>query len=74
MAQQTALDWFAERMILNGCLFLTKEEHTLYMELKQQAKEMERQQIESAWKMGDGEGDKVADKLAKQYYTQTYGK
>jgi hypothetical protein len=74
MAQQTALDWFAERMILNGCLFLTKEEHTLYMELKQQAKEMERQQIESAWKRGDGEHDEVADELAKKYYTQTYSK
>jgi hypothetical protein len=37
-----------------------------------QAKEMFQQQIESAWKRGDGEHDKVADKLAKQYYTQTY--
>jgi hypothetical protein len=74
MAQQTAVDWFAERMILNGFLFLTQEEHTLYKELKQQAKEMFQQQIESAWKTGDGEHDKVADKLAKQYYTETYGK
>ena len=38
-----------------------------------EAKQMEKEQIESAWKRGDGEHDKVADKLAKQYYTQTYG-
>jgi transcriptional regulator with PAS, ATPase and Fis domain len=73
MAQQTAVEWFTERMILNGYLFLTQEEHTLYKELKQQAKEMEKQQIEEAWKRGDGEHDKVADKLAKQYYIKTYG-
>jgi len=39
-----------------------------------QAKEMEKQQIEAAWKRGDGEHDKVADELAKQYYIKTYGK
>jgi len=47
------------------------------MDCVMKAKELlkvEKQQIESAWKMGDGEGDKVADKLAKQYYTETYGK
>jgi transcriptional regulator with PAS, ATPase and Fis domain len=74
MAQQTAVEWFAKRMILNGCLFLTQEEHTLYKELKEQAKEMEKQQIESAWKRGDGEHDKVADELSKKYYTETYVK
>jgi transcriptional regulator with PAS, ATPase and Fis domain len=73
MAQQTAVEWFSERLILNGLAdYLTEEDYSLYKELKQQAKEMEKQQIEAAWKRGDGEHDEVADKLAKQYYTETY--
>jgi hypothetical protein len=39
----------------------------------QQAKEMEKERIINAWKAGDGKYDKVADKLAEQYYEQTYG-
>ena len=75
MAQQTAVEWFAERLTLNGLAdYLTEEDYSLYNELKQQAKEIEKQQIESAWKRGDGEHDKVADELSKKYYTETYGK
>jgi hypothetical protein len=44
------------------------------IQITELAKEMEKQQIEAAWKRGDGEHDKVADKLAKQYYTETYTK
>ena len=73
MAQQTAVEWFAERLTLNGLAdYLTEEDYSLYNELKQQAKEIEKQQIESAWKRGDGEHDKVADELSKKYYTETY--
>jgi transcriptional regulator with PAS, ATPase and Fis domain len=74
MAQQTAVEWLLQRLILNGTIRLTYTEHPMYKELSKQAKEMEKQQIEAAWKRGDGEHDKVADKLAKQYYTETYGK
>ena len=38
-----------------------------------QAKRMEKEQIINAWKAGDGKYDKVADKLAEQYYNKTYG-
>ena len=48
------------------------EDYPALMVHIQQAKEMFQQQIEAAYKNGDGEHDKVADKLAKQYYTQTY--
>jgi len=34
---------------------------------------MEKQQITKAWKAGDGQHDKVADKLAEQWYEKTYG-
>lgn len=35
-------------------------------------KEMEKERIINAWKAGDGKYDKVADKLAEQYYNETY--
>jgi hypothetical protein len=66
MAQQTAVEWLVKELgIVDDSLLFPKVE---------QAKEMFQQQIEAAWKRGDGEHDKVADKLAKQYYTETYGK
>jgi transcriptional regulator with PAS, ATPase and Fis domain len=52
---------------------LTVEEDSLYNKLKEQAKEMEKQQIEAAWKRGDGEHDKVANELSEKYYIETYG-
>jgi hypothetical protein len=68
MAQQTAVEQLINYMKEN--FHLTDESLKKFDE----AKEMEKQQIESAWKRGDGEHDEVADKLAKKYYTQTYGK
>jgi hypothetical protein len=71
MAQQTAVDIMFEKAISVlplGAIDAKQDIKETYL----QAKEMFQQQIESAWKRGDGEHDKVADKLAKQYYTQTY--
>ena len=67
MAQHTAVEQLINYMKEN--FHLTDESLKKF----EQAKEMEKQQIEAAWKRGDGEHDKVADDLAKQYYTQTYG-
>jgi hypothetical protein len=39
----------------------------------EEANEMFQQQIELAYKMGDGVHDEVADELSKKYYTETYG-
>lgn len=64
MAQQTAVEWLIDR-------YISSNEPLKYYHLEH-AKEMEKQQIESAWKRGDGVHDEVADKLAKQYYTETY--
>jgi hypothetical protein len=63
MEQQTAVEWLVEQY--------TRGYYS--WEVYEQAKQMFQQQIEAAWKRGDGEHDKVADKLAKQYYTETYG-
>ena len=72
MAQQTAVEWLASEINSRG----PKENNPpkWLQELYDKAKEMEKQQIESAWKRGDGEHDKVADELSKKYYTETYGK
>jgi hypothetical protein len=67
MAQQTAVDFLIESIDARN--LWTKE----LREEAKQAKEMEKQQIEQAYKMGDGVHDQVADELSEQYYTKTYG-
>jgi DNA-directed RNA polymerase len=74
MAQQTAVEWLVNQLRLPTNIRFTDDEKSSYKELIEEAKEMFQQQIESAWKRGDGEHDKVADKLAKQYYNETYTK
>jgi hypothetical protein len=66
MAQQTAVEWLVDKV--EDFIGL------IPIDIIEQAKEMFKQQIEAAWKTGDGEHDKVADKLAEEYYTETYGK
>ena len=77
MTQQTAVEFFHEKtwelkMLLEKQQISVGEYGVAYYDILEESKEMEKQQIESAWKRGDGEHDKVADQLAKQYYTQTY--
>ena len=77
MAQQTAVEWFAERLTLNGLAdYLTVEEESLYNKLKEQAKEMEKQQKKAAWVDGIKTQRIIksteVDKYFEQYYTQTY--
>ena len=79
--QQTAVELFIEQLEEKGNLRETPSIRNIqlnidtsdYMELKVQAKEMEKERIIKAWKAGDGKYDKVADKLSEQYYEQTYG-
>jgi hypothetical protein len=79
MAQQTAIEQFIKSFIERDRLINPNScSIQIYFEgnkdLIKQAKEIEKQQIESAWKRGDGEHDKVADELSKKYYTETYTK
>jgi hypothetical protein len=79
MAQQTAVEWFAERLTLNGLAdYLTVEEESLYNKLKEQAKEMEKKQKKRAWVDGNGTQmcitSKEVDECFDDYYTETYGK
>jgi hypothetical protein len=78
MAQQTAVEYYADKQLE---LHQKLKDNQLSMmdfvvqsrDLLIESNQMFQQQIETAWKRGDGVHDEVADKLAKQYYTETYG-
>ena len=76
---QTSIEWFIEHLLGSGLLRLTKEDHNIYYELKDKAKEMHRQEIidavnsinvecehydEHKWNYENGE----------QYYQETFKK
>ena len=67
--QQTAVEWLVER-IINGGIY-TKE----MLKDLEQAKEMEKQQIETAFQAGDGDAYNLKETKtwAEQYYNETYG-
>ena len=72
MSKQTAVEWLVEQLFSNGLLRLTKDEHSVYKELKDQAKAMEREQIITAFCEGyDHDGDNY-DKAEIKYYNETY--
>ena len=76
---QTAVEWLDEQLqnlmkvdygLVDGrCLSIPIDK---YMELKQQAKEIEKQQIIDAHKDG-AMFEMDADKIGKDYYNETYG-
>jgi hypothetical protein len=83
--QQTALEWFIEELEEKGKAY---EENQVvrtinicidvsdYMELKVQAKEMEKQQIINAFWNGDNTdctSEQNIEEFADQYYNETYG-
>jgi hypothetical protein len=75
MAQQTAVEWLLQRLILNGTIRLTYTEHPIYKELSEQAKEIEKQQIIDAHLTGLIYPLEIeATKQAEEFYTETYGK
>ena len=76
--QQTAVEWLGMEMgklfaQYHGKIICIGEFHQKRFELEEQAKEMEKEQMTKAWKAGDGQHDKVADKLAEEWYNETYG-
>jgi hypothetical protein len=79
--KQTAVEWLVEEMIKKGFfdtnkpLTFTNLEH-----LQNQAKEMEKQQIENAYANGHNDGcrymnnEKQVFEHAEQYYNETFNK
>ena len=76
--QQTAVEWFSVRRdVLEIEVRLGKLSPIEYAEeltkAEQQANAMHKEEITQAWKKGDGQFDKVSDKMSLEYYEQTYG-
>ena len=76
MSKQTAVEWLVEQLLANALLRLTKDEHSVYKELKEQAKAMEREQqrlIYEGLLQNVGTSIKQSDlPTFEQYYNETY--
>jgi hypothetical protein len=46
----------------------------VFTNLLEKAKAMHKEEMIEAWKKGDGQFDKVSDKMSLEYYNETYGK
>jgi hypothetical protein len=76
--QKTAVEWFIEELEYKGDLRETPSIRNIqlnidtsdYMELKVQAKEIEKEQIQDAYK---ADMYPIGDDEAEQYYKETYG-
>ena len=42
---QTSIEWLVEQLLGNGLLRLTKEDHSLYSELRDKAKQMHKKEL-----------------------------
>ena len=76
--QQTAVEWFANeswqlKVQLDNQEISVDEYAVSYVRLLYKAKEMEKEEIIQAWKKGDGQFDKVSNKMSLEYYEKTYG-
>jgi hypothetical protein len=71
----TSIEWFIEHLLGNGLLRLTKEDHSLYSELRDKAKEMHKQEIIDAFDdYGDCETGEKWISNGQQYYRETFKK
>ena len=79
MSKQTAVEWLVEQLLANGLLRLTKDEHSVYKALKEQANAMFEEQIIDAHmhmrciKTDDPyQCSNNAVYQSRQYYNETY--
>ena len=76
--KQSSVEWYSvKRDVLEIEVRLGKLSANEYAEelakAEQQAKAMHKEEIIKAWKKGDGEFDKVSDKMSLEYYNETFG-
>jgi hypothetical protein len=64
--KQTAVDWLVEKLKENGVSFWQEE-----IEMIEEAKEMEKEQIENAYWDG-GQDVPLTEERCKQYYNETF--
>ena len=65
--KQTAVEWFAEKIGHNSLMGLIE-----YNELFEQAKAMEKEQIEETYWASYKEGQYSGDKTADEYYNENF--
>jgi hypothetical protein len=73
----TSIEWFIEHLLGNGLLRLTKEEHKIYSELRDKAKEIHKQEIVVARQDGFNRCFRKGDRKEvsnEQYYQDTFKK
>ena len=68
--QQTAVEWFAQKLYET---LEIKGDGYVIDSLLDLAKAMHKEEIIQAWKKGDGQFDKVSNKMSLEYYEKTYG-
>ena len=66
--KQSSVEWLIEKYTI-VCGLGSKE---LMKEHIDRAKAMHKQEINQAWKMGDGKFDNVAKDMSWEYYNETY--
>lgn len=69
MKKQTAVEWLLEE--LKTCIH-RDEVADLILDLQEQAKAMEKEQIEDAYKQGQHDSQPIRETDAEQYYNETY--
>ncbi len=69
---QTSIEWFIEHLLGNGLLRLTKEDHNLYSELRDKAKEINKREIESAFDEGQEYEYQYHINNAPKFDSETY--
>jgi len=65
--KQTTVDQIVNLLNKEGFVPVLTEEEIKFF------KEMEKEQMIQAWKKGDGQFDKVSDKMSLEYYKKEYG-
>jgi hypothetical protein len=63
---QTSIEWFIEHLLGSGLLRLTKDDHNLYSKLRDEAKEMHKQEIIDAYVKGYVED--IPNPIKSEYY------
>jgi len=66
----SSVEWFAQQLYET---LEIKGDGYVIDSLLDLAKAMHKEEIIKAWKKGDGEFDKVSDKMSLEYYNETYG-
>ena len=69
---QTSIEWFIEHLLGNGLLRLTKEDHSLYSELRDKAKEINKREIEDAFDEGQEYEYQYHINNAPKFDSETY--